>query len=144
MTDNPTGCLLRRGLRWAIAWIAGCIVYFFGMLVSPYAGFETLICQPFMMVCTSGVFVVFATVAGLPLAFPRIQKFWSHAVYLNLVLLIVSLGLLFISQTLGWTTILSYPETNQTWVGPHPIPILVGYFLLIFVLVNWPSKAGLL
>ncbi len=128
MRSNIISWLLHRGWKWAIAWIIGCIIYFIGVMVSPYAGFEALICQPPMAVCMSGLFVFVTTLMGLPLALPSVRQFWSKAVLLNLTFLLAGIVLLFFSQALGLTAILVEPETSQTFVGPHPIAIVAGYF----------------
>jgi hypothetical protein len=112
------------------------------MMVSPYAGFEALICQPVMAVFISGFFVFVTTLIGLPLALPNVRLFWSKAVLFNLVFLVAGIVLLFFSQALGWKANLIDPETNRTYIGPNPIAIVVGYFLLIFSIVNWPPKVN--
>jgi len=143
MRSNPIGWLVGRSWRWASAWVIGGLLYFVGVMVSPYAGFETLICQPPMAICISGVFVVLAAVVGLSLALPGVGQVWSKATPFSLVLLIAGFVLLFFSQTFGLTATLIEPETNTPFVGPHPLAILVGYFLVIFAIVNWPSKSRL-
>jgi hypothetical protein len=127
--------------RIGIAWVVGCIVYVVGsILTSNYAGFESLLCQPVVAVCASSLFVLSAIVVGLPLAIPSIKRLWSKALILNLAFLIVGFVLLFFSQAFGLNTELTDPETNQTFVGPHPVAVILGFFLLTFSIVNWPFK----
>jgi hypothetical protein len=131
---------LRAG-RIGVAWAAGLVVYMVGNVVTGnYDGFPSLICQPPIGVCVSGLFVFVAIIVGLPLALPSAKRLWSKAVVLNLAFLVSGFILLFFSQTLGLTTRLIDPETSQTFVGPHPVAVIVGFFLFVFSIVNWPFK----
>jgi hypothetical protein len=131
---------LRAG-RISVAWAAGLVVYMVGNIVTGnYDGFPSLICQPPIAVCVSGLFVFIAIIIGLPLTLPSVKRLWAKAVVLNSAFLVSGFILLFFSQTLGLTTRLIDPETSQTFVGPHPVAIIVGFFLFVFSIVNWPFK----
>jgi hypothetical protein len=106
-----------------------------------WAGIESFMCQPIISVCPSSLCVLLAIVVGLPLSVPSIRRLWSKALVLNIALLIAGFVLLFFSQALGLNAQLIDPNTNETYyVGPHPVAVTLGYFLLVFSIVNWPFK----
>jgi hypothetical protein len=85
--------------------------------------------------------VLLAIIVGLPLSVPSIRRLWSKALVLNFALLIAGFVLLLFSQALGLNAQLIDPNTNDTYyVGPHPAAVILGYFLLVFSIVNWPFK----
>jgi hypothetical protein len=121
-------------------WIVGALVYFLGVIITGgMDGFPALICQPFMAAFVSAVFVVIVFIAGLPLFLTRLNNIWRKARMVDISLLILGYILCFHSQYLGFTDIYYYPF-EKDYVGPNAWTTLLGYFLIIFSIVNWPKK----
>ena len=113
------------------------------IVLGSWAGAESCICQPVISIFPSSMCVLLAIIVGLPLSVPSIRRFWSKALVLNIALLIAGFVLLLFSQALGLNAQLIDPNTNDTYYVAHPVAVTLGYFLLVFSIVNWPFKPTL-
>ena len=125
-------------LRWMAAWVVGVVMYLLGVLVFPYAGFETLICQPPMAIVIAAISVAIVVVVGSPLQLPGVRQYWRRLWPFAAVIVVAALALLFVAPALGYTGQYVNPETGQPFVGPDLGTSLSGYFLLLFGIANWP------
>ena len=133
--------LQQRIWRLVVALIVGCTIYLVGGVVTGvYDGFPSLVCQPPMAICITSLFILAAIITGIPLLLPRLKQLWAKAVWVNVGILVIGCVLLFFSQSFGLTSELTNPDTNQTFTGPSLLATVIGFFLLIFSIVNWPSK----
>jgi hypothetical protein len=120
-----------------LAWVIGFSIYMIAaILTGVMDGFPALLCQPVMALGFSGIFVALALVVKLPLRLIDIEKYKRQMQLINVALLIIGIILLLFSQQLGLThDQYAFPSGETT--GSHPIALAVGYFLIIFPIVNW-------
>ncbi len=126
-----------------VGWVVGALIYFLGVIITGgMDGFPALICQPFMAAFVSAVLVVIVFVAGTPLYLTRLNNIWRKARMANLSLLIIGYLLCFHSKNLGFTAELQYPS-GEEFFGPNSRTTLLGYFLILFSIVNWPKDMAI-
>ena len=99
-------------------------------------GFPALLCQPVMAVGFSGLFIALTFFVRLPLRLLHLERYKSQLRLVNITLLIVGIVLLLFSRQLGLTYDQYYLPSGET-IGPHPIAVIAGYFMIIYSIINW-------
>lgn len=129
-------------LKCAAAFLVGWLIYMVAMVLTVYDGVLSLMFQPIMAGVFSGVFVIGALLAGLPLRAPKIREVWAHAGWWPLLISFGGIGVMIFHRQLGLQTELVDPETNERVTMMLPIAALIAYVATIFPIVNLPSKRG--
>jgi len=110
------------------------------MMMTVYDGLLSMIFQPIIAVLCSSLTVGIALLVGLLFKIPALGQWWRVTPIPAALLVIGSLVILCFGSTLGLRHTFTHPETQQPIVGLRPDAALVGYFVLLFAIANWPVK----
>ena len=126
-------------LRLIIAWLIGSAIYFLYAIATVYDGLPSLICQPFMAMGFSAIIVFISLVLGLPLMLltPHRPQWFANVV--AGVSLLCGLSFLLIPEVFSSLFEWLLPEIQAVFSSVVFIPVYLGYFILIFTIVNWPK-----
>jgi hypothetical protein len=125
-------------LRLFIAWAIGGGIYFIYAIATVYDGFPSLVCQPFMAMGISAVFTFIALIIGLPLMLLTPYRSQSLAIIVACIGLLIGFSLLFIPKTFTFMFQNIFPAIQNEDISAIFMPVFLGYFIVIFTIVNWP------
>jgi len=126
-------------LRLITAWLIGSGVYFLYAIATVYDGFPSLVCQPFMAMGFSAVIVFVSLILGLPLMLLTPHRPQWLAITFAGFSLLVGLSFLFIPDVFSPLFEWLFPKVQEVFTSVVFIPVYLGYFILIFTIVNWPK-----
>lgn len=125
-------------LRLLIASVAGWIVYMIAMMMTTYDGFPSMVLQPVAgAICTS-LSLLIILIAGLPLVFSRIWKWWTKMWWLSIVILVLSIFAMFLSWLPGNRELVYNPDVSSMTESFHPVFGLGGWFGMLFAIAWTP------
>src|SRR5262245_58201158 len=123
------------------AWFAGFVAYMITMAVTVYDGLPSLIFQPIIGLVVSAVTVVVARMVGLPFRAPALRGWWNKSLVGRfMAAMIVFLGIGFQCYALSGDRLVLHVEFGDVYRTSNSNLGFVGYFMLVFVLANWPNQ----
>ena len=123
-----------------LSFVAGWVMYMVAMMTTTYDGFPSLIIQPILAAIISGLTVGLCLLFGLMLRLPGLKQFWHSTPFLQICLLVASLGLMIFGSSIGLSEVYIDEELNRHFVGLNSAVALSTYILVVFTLANWPIK----
>ena len=124
--------------RLIIAWLIGSGIYFFFAMATGWDGFPYVICQSFMAMGFSAVVVFGSLILGLPLRLLTPYRPQWVAVTFTGFGLLIGLWFVFFPNVFSPLFVWLYPKVQETLTSIGAIPFYLGYFILLFTIVNWP------
>ena len=119
-------------LRLLIAWVAGWIVYMITMMMTTYDGFPSMVLQPVMGAICASLSVLIVLIAGSPLVFPKIWKWWTKMWWLSSAIFALSIIAMFLSWLPGNRIMVYNPDISSEIESFHPVLGLGGWFGMLF------------
>jgi len=116
--------------------MVGSVIYFLYAIATVYDGFPSMVCQPFMAMGVSVVFVVMSFVVGLPLMFITPYRPNWLAIIVAGISLLLGLVLLCFPSTFEFLFQALFTYLNDAGISRNFMPVYVGYFIVIFTITN--------
>lgn len=125
-------------LKTIIAWAIGFLLYMIAALLTvDLSGASACLCQPVMGFLFGGVLVGLAHLLRMFVRFLRLDQYKMQMRILNVFLLFAGLLLALFTQLIGLNFPIFDSVANVYFLGPNPIAVIVGCFLLNFSIINW-------
>lgn len=125
-------------LRLFLAWIAGWIVYMIAMMMTTYDGFPSMVLQPVMGAILTSIGILIVLIAGSPLIFPTIWKWWTKMWWLSIMIVALSIIAMLLSWLPGNRIIVYNPDISSEIESFHPMLSFGGWFGMLFGLAWTP------
>jgi hypothetical protein len=140
--------ILKRFACLIVGFMAAYALYIIGLILEPFnynfSGFDGLIAlfiQLVMAGLLSAVFVGLAIAVGLILKIPGLREWWHSTRFWPVSLLGLGVFLLAFGYPLGFTSIVTQPQTGAQIKIIDPTMALSACFAIIFAIVNWPLRS---
>jgi hypothetical protein len=125
-------------LKVIFAWGIGFILYMVAaMLTADVYGVPACFCQPAIAFVFGGIFVGLAYLLMLLTRRLHLDQYKPQIRIFNIILLVVGSILLLFSQRLGLTYPIYDSAIGEYFTGPNPIVVIIGYFMVIYSIINW-------
>jgi len=121
------------------AWAVGWAVCMIAIVTTDYDGIMTVIFGTIVAVIVGGFVAGAASLSGLILRIPPLAGFWRGRRSLAIAAVIACLAVMAFGSSVGLSDLYVDPVSGRRFVGLHPAAVLSSYFLLLFVVANWPA-----
>jgi hypothetical protein len=110
------------------------------MVMTVYDGLLSMIFQPIIAAFCSFLTVGGSLLVGLLFKVPVLGRLWRSTPIPAALLVVTSLVILCFGSSLGLRQTFTDLETHQQVEGLRPEAAVGAYFVLLFVLTNWPLR----